>query len=117
MHDDVCRINVVNERRVAAVAAQMASEEALVDVADIFKVLGDPTRAKIIDALSISELCVCEISAILGMSQSAVSHQLRLLRAAKIVKFRKEGKMAYYSFADGHVRSLFKEGLRHVQEG
>jgi prepilin-type processing-associated H-X9-DG protein len=117
MPDDACQVDFINEERVAGVLDQMASAETIFEVAEIFKLLADPTRARIINALSISELCVCEISAVLGMTQSAVSHQLRLLRAAKIVKFRKEGKMAYYSFVDGHVRSLFKEGLRHVQEG
>jgi ArsR family transcriptional regulator len=116
MSEDVCQTCFVDEEKVARVKAQISPAEVIFDLAEIFKVLGDPTRSKIIQALSIEELCVCDIASLLGMSQSAVSHQLRLLRASKLVKYRKEGKMAYYSLLDRHVQILLEEGLRHVQE-
>jgi DNA-binding transcriptional ArsR family regulator len=95
----------------------MRSVKILSELANTFKVLGDPTRVRILYALSIEELCVCDIAALIEASQSAISHQLRLLRSAKLVKFRKEGKMAYYSLDDDHIRNLFKEGIQHVEQG
>jgi len=83
-------------------------------LAEIFKALGDPTRLKIIYVLSKSPLCVCDIASLLDMTQSAISHHLRLLRNLKLVKFKKEGKMVIYSLDDDHVLRLFKEGLEHV---
>ncbi len=83
-------------------------------MAEIFKALGDPTRLKIIYVLSKSPLCVCDIASLLDMTQSAISHHLRLLRNLKLVKFKKEGKMVIYSLDDDHVLRLFKEGLEHV---
>ena len=114
MPNDVCQIHYVDEKRVARVKAEMSPIEALFDLAETFKVLGDSTRVRILHALALDELCVCDIASLLGMTQSAVSHQLRLLRVAKLVKFRKEGKMAYYSLDDDHVRSLLSEGLDHL---
>jgi DNA-binding transcriptional ArsR family regulator len=84
---------------------------------EIFRVLGDGTRVRILDALSASELCVGDIAERLGLSESAVSHQLRLLRSARIVRPRREGRMIFYALDDKHVLTLFKQGLRHVQEG
>ena len=83
----------------------------------IFRVLGDPTRVRILDVLSSAELCVGEIADRIGLSESAVSHQLRLLRGARIVRSRREGRMMFYALDDDHVLSLFRQGLRHVQEG
>ncbi len=117
MLDDVCQVQCFNAERVERVKSRMSPEVSISDLAAIFKVLSDPTRVKIIQALAMEELCVCDIAQLLGMSQSAVSHQLRLLRTAKLVKYRKEGKMAYYSLVDECVRSLLGEGLRHVGEG
>lgn len=117
MQDDVCQINYVNAERVARVKALMSPSEALCQLAETFKVLGDPTRVHILHALSLDELCVCDIASLLGSSQSAVSHQLRLLRAGKLVKYRKEGKMVYYSLDDDHVRTLLSEALGHVETG
>ncbi|MBF0120711.1 MAG: winged helix-turn-helix transcriptional regulator [Desulfobacterales bacterium] len=94
----------------------MKCDKVLFDLAEIFKILGEPTRVKILHALSKEELCVCDIASLLNSKQSAISHQLRLLRAAKIVKFRKEGKMVYYSLDDEHIANLFDEGIRHVEE-
>jgi ArsR family transcriptional regulator, lead/cadmium/zinc/bismuth-responsive transcriptional repressor len=84
---------------------------------EIFRVLGDPTRVRILDALSQAELCVGAIAGRLGLTESAVSHQLRLLRNARIVRSRRDGRMIYYALDDKHVLTLFRQGLRHVQEG
>jgi len=86
------------------------------ELAEMFKVLGDPTRVKIVHALSVENLCVCDISTLLEISQSAVSHQLRVLRNLKVVKGRKKGRNVFYSLVDEHVMRLFREGLEHVQE-
>jgi DNA-binding transcriptional ArsR family regulator len=86
-------------------------------LADIFKVLGDPTRVRILDVLSRGEECVCRLAHVLGLSESAVSHQLRLLRATRVVRARRDGRLIYYSLDDKHVLTLFRQGLRHVQEG
>ena len=84
---------------------------------EIFRVLGDPTRVRILDALATSELCVGDIAERLSLSESAVSHQLRLLRSARIVRHRRDGRMIFYALDDKHVLTLFRQGLRHVQEG
>ena len=84
---------------------------------EIFRVLGDPTRVRILDVLATAELCVGDIAGRIGISESAVSHQLRLLRSARIVRSRREGRMVFYALDDEHVLSLFRQGLRHVQEG
>ena len=84
---------------------------------EIFRVLGDPTRVRILDALSREELCVGDLAAQLGASESAVSHQLRLLRNTRVVRARRDGRMIYYALDDKHVLALFRQGLRHVQEG
>ncbi len=91
-------------------------DETLYDLADLFKVLGDTTRIKILCALFQAEMCVCDISALLGMTQSAISHQLRVLKQARLVKYRKEGKVVYYSLDDEHVESIFDKGLIHISE-
>ncbi len=114
MPEDVCQINFVDEERISRVKTKMSPIEALFDLAEIFKMLGDSTRVRILHTLSIEELCVCDIASLLRMTQSAVSHQLRLLRAGKLVKYRKEGKMVYYSLDDDHVRKLLSEGLDHL---
>ena len=85
-------------------------------LADIFKVLGDPTRVRILDVLSRGELCVCHLARTLGLTESAVSHQLRLLRDTRIVRPRRAGRLIYYSLDDKHVLTLFRQGLRHVEE-
>jgi len=89
----------------------------LIRLNDIFKVMGDPTRLRIIHALSTGEMCVCDIAAALGMEHSAISHQLRLLRNMRVVKFRKAGKEAIYTLDDEHVLRLFNEGLEHARHG
>ncbi|NLM97083.1 MAG: winged helix-turn-helix transcriptional regulator [Halanaerobiaceae bacterium] len=91
-------------------------ENIVFDLAELFKTIGDPTRIKILYTLSKEELCVCDLSEQLGMSLSAISHQLRILRAHKLVKFRKEGRSVFYSLDDDHVLCLFSQGLQHVLE-
>ena len=88
----------------------------LYDLAELFKVFGDSTRIKILYALFEAELCVCDISRLLGLTQSAVSHQLRVLKNSRLVKFRKEGKTVFYSLADDHVRKIIAQGMEHVNE-
>ena len=113
---DRCDCNIIHEDIVADVRAHMADEESLMDLADFFKVFGDTTRIGIICALVRSEMCVCDIAALLGMTKSAISHQLRVLKQAKLVKYRKEGKVVYYSLDDEHVKTIFNQGLTHINE-
>ncbi len=115
--DDVCSISAINPEKVSSVFKRMEPAESLRKVAEIFDALGDPSRTRIISALAIEELCVCDIAVLLGTTKSAVSHQLRILRNLRIVKYRKEGKMVFYSLDDHHVSSLIRECLRHVNEG
>lgn len=113
---DACEIQFVDEQKVESVRKAMKSAEKVSLLAETFKILGDSTRIKIAFALSKEELCVCDIANLLGVSQSAVSHSLRTLRQMKLVKFRKEGKIAYYTLDDEHIASLLEEGFRHVEE-
>jgi len=113
---DVCDAVVVHEEKVRAVKERLLPSRTVRGLAEIFKVMGDPTRAQIVHALTREELCVCDLAAVLGMSMSAVSHHLRLLRNLRLVKFRKDGRMVYYSLDDEHVISIFTEGLRHAKE-
>jgi DNA-binding transcriptional ArsR family regulator len=95
--------------------SEMLLDDEVKQIADTFKILGDPTRIKILHALSKRELCVCDISAVVAMGQSAVSHQLRLLRGARLVKYRKEGKIAWYSLDDEHIALLLTQGIEHIK--
>jgi DNA-binding transcriptional ArsR family regulator len=112
---DICEIIYVNELMVKQIKENQMNESNIVDLAELFKALSDPTRLKIIYALKQSELCVCDLSAVLQMGQSAISHQLRYLRNLQLVRRRKEGKMMYYSLADEHVNTLFTQGLEHIE--
>lgn len=94
----------------------MPDDDQLIDLAELFKVFGDSTRIKILSALSGGELCVCDISTAVGMTNSAVSHQLKILKNAELVKFRREGKTVFYSLADGHVNTMLEQGLEHINE-
>ncbi|MCL4474753.1 MAG: metalloregulator ArsR/SmtB family transcription factor [Nitrospirae bacterium] len=114
--NDVCEVSFIDSKKVAAVKKKLKPERTVQGLAETFKVLGDPTRVKIIFALSQQELCVCDLASLLEASKSAVSHQLRVLRNMKLVKYRKDGKMAFYSLDDDHIKNLFDEGLRHVEE-
>lgn len=110
---EFCQVYCVRDEKIDN---EMPDDDMIEDLADLFKVFGDPTRVKIIYTLFKSEMCVCEIADNLGMTQSAISHQLRLLKKSRLVKFRKEGKTVYYSLDDDHVRRIFDCGLCHVKE-
>ncbi|MDE7302943.1 MAG: metalloregulator ArsR/SmtB family transcription factor [Oscillospiraceae bacterium] len=101
---------------VKAVAEKLPDEELLYDVAELFKVFGDSTRVRIICALFESEMCVCDIAGVLNMTQSAISHQLRVLKQARLVKYRREGKTVFYSLADGHIQTIFNQAFEHIME-
>ena len=106
----------MGESRITEVKTAMPPEEDLFEVAELFKAFGDLTRAKIICALSESELCVSDLTQLLEMNQSAVSHQLRLLKQARLVKTRRDGKVRYYSLADEHIQEMFKVAFEHIME-
>lgn len=113
---DVCDLEVVHEKAVqSALRAQSPADE-LADLADIFRVLSDPTRLRIVEALADRELCVCDLAAVVGSSASSVSHHLRQLRQLKLVRYRREGRMAYYRLDDEHVEELLRIGLEHARE-
>ena len=102
--------------RPTTVNVRMRSEESIARLAETFRALGDPTRAKILHALGQTDLCVCDLASLVGSSESAVSHQLRLLRGLRLVKYRRAGRHIYYSLADDHVSTLIAQGLEHVEE-
>lgn len=115
--EDRCDLRVVDVETVESLRARRSDADELVALAEIFQVLAHPTRLRIVEALtSAPELCVCDLSAVVGASESAVSHQLRQLRQLRMVRFRKEGRMAYYRLEDEHVADLFRLGLDHVRE-
>lgn len=111
-----CMCSVIHADVISSVQNKMPPEEMLYDLAELFKVFGDSTRIRILWALSESEMCVCDISTLLGMTQSSISHQLRILKQAKLVKYRREGKVVYYMLDDEHVRQIFSQGLDHIEE-
>ena len=113
---DKCDCTVIHEELVEKVRENMPQEEILYDLAELFKVFGDSTRIRILWALDQSEMCVCDIAVLLNMTQSAISHQLRVLKQARLVKNRREGKVVYYSLDDDHVKSIFDQGLSHIKE-
>lgn len=114
---DLCEVSCVDEERVRAALNALPNDTLVNALAETFRSLSDPTRIKIISALSRQELCVCDLAAALRLTGSAVSHQLRLLRGQRLVKYRKEGRIAYYSLDDEHIRNLYAEGVRHVGGG
>ncbi|NOZ03298.1 MAG: winged helix-turn-helix transcriptional regulator [FCB group bacterium] len=111
-----CETVFVDEEKVRTVQENISPDETLHILANTFKLLGEPTRLKILLALSIEELCVCDIASLLGITRSAISHQLRLLKSSRLVKFRRAGKMVYYSLDDQHVKHLLKDGLEHLND-
>lgn len=115
-NNDMCEEYCVHNDNVTATEDEMPSLDTLFSLAELFKMFGDSTRIRIMCALFRRELCVCDICELLNMGQSAVSHQLRLLRTASLVKVRREGKSAYYSLNDEHIYIIFKLGLEHIQE-
>lgn len=112
-----CEEIEVHEDAVEQVRSQLPQDEVLYDLAELFKIFGDSTRVKILYALLEAELCVCDIAKLMDVSQSAVSHQLRVLKGSKLVKFRREGKTIYYSLADEHVFRILSQGMEHILEG
>ncbi len=111
-----CNCIDIHNEVISEVKNTMPQEEMLYDLAELFKVFGDTTRIKILYALFSKEMCVCDIADLLGMTHSAISHQLRVLKQARLVKFRKEGKVVYYSLDDEHVSQIFDCGLHHIEE-
>ena len=116
MTKDTCDVNCINEEKVKRLKSVMIKEHFVNSTSDIFKILGDKTRIRILYALSKEELCVCDLANLIGMTESAVSHQLRLLRTYNMAKFRKEGKIVYYSLSDLHVVKLIEAGIKHAKE-
>ncbi len=113
---ECCDFYQVHDDVVKAVKEKMPDEDELYDLAEIFKVFGDSTRIKILYVLFEQEMCVCDIAQLLNMTQSAISHQLKILKQSRLVKNRREGKTVFYSLADGHVRSIINQGLEHIKE-
>ncbi|NME83124.1 metalloregulator ArsR/SmtB family transcription factor [Clostridium sp. SM-530-WT-3G] len=111
-----CNVNIIHEDVVSMVSEKLPEDEVLYDLAELFKAFGDSTRVKILCALFESEMCVCDLAAVLGISQSAVSHQLRTLKASRLVKFKRVGKVVYYSLEDEHIKHIFNEGFKHIIE-
>lgn len=116
MDVEQCDFLFVHMDTVKKVMSEMPEEEKLYDLSELFKVFGDSTRVKILYALLEAELCVCDIAQLLGVSQTAVSHQLRVLKNNRLVKYRREGKNIFYSLADDHVRSILGQGMEHIEE-
>ena len=106
----------VNHETLKDIDEKMPPEEELLDLAEFFKVFGDSTRIKILYVLSQSEMCVCDIATLLQMGQSAISHQLRVLKQMRLVKFRRDGKTVFYSLSDGHIQTILAQGMEHINE-
>jgi ArsR family transcriptional regulator, lead/cadmium/zinc/bismuth-responsive transcriptional repressor len=115
-NQEVCDLVQIDLTRVRKIRAALVQPDAVQGLADTFSALGDPTRVRILDALSHGELCVCDLAAVLRLSQSAVSHQLRLLRGLRLVRPRREGRVVFYDLDDQHIISIFKQTLQHVEE-
>lgn len=111
-----CEFMHIHDELLSKVTSAMPQEEILYDLAELYKIFGDTTRIKILYALFESEMCVCDIASLLSISVSAVSHQLRVLKTARLVRFRREGKTVFYSLADDHVRSILGQGMEHIAE-
>lgn len=111
---NLCETPHFNAEAIVSVKKSMPNENYIVEISEIFKLISNPTRLKIVLAIMAQELCVCDISNILNLSQSAISHQLRVLRGARLAKYRKQGKMVYYSIDDDHVSSMIKMALEHI---
>ena len=118
IHDEIerCDVTETHGEVIGRVRADMPPVEMLYDLAELFKIFGDSTRIRILYALFEEEMCVCDIAQLLNMTQSAISHQLRLLKQSKLVKNRRDGKTVYYSLADDHVRTVINQGMDHIME-
>lgn len=117
MNDSHCTETYIHKDRVQAALAHLVDDLTAIRLAEIFKALSDPTRVRIVSLLADAELCVCDLAAALGMSQSAVSHQLRTLRDLRLVRWRREGRQIFYTLDDEHVADLFRLGMDHVAHG
>ncbi len=115
-HNAVCDVTVIHEDVVEKVKKELPREEEIEKTASLFKILGDNTRLKIISTLQKSEMCVCDIAHLLNMSQSLISHQLSVLRNARLVKYRRSGKVVYYTLDDEHIETIVQYGLIHISE-
>ena len=113
---ECCEFMHAHDEIVERVQKEMPGEDTLYDLTELFRIFGDSTRIRILYALSQSELCVCDIASLLGMGQSAISHQLRILKQMRLVKFRREGKSVLYSLADGHIQTILAQGMEHIGE-
>ena len=113
---ELCQEKILHGAQVKRAVKNIPDSDTLQSMTDIFKALGDPSRLKIVTALSTCELCVCDLAAVCGSSESAVSHQLRILRNLKIVRYRRAGKIVFYRLDDDHVESLIRQSLEHVKE-
>jgi len=111
-----CDCSIIHRDIVDSVRGRMPENGAMLGLAELFKVLGDYTRVKIISALFQSEMCVCDIAALLGMTKSAISHQLRVLKQSRLVKFRRDGKVIFYSLDDKHITNIFNQAFSHITE-
>lgn len=114
--EELCEVTMIHEEAVQEVKKEMPEDGVIYDLAEFFKVFADSTRMKIIYALMQRELCVCDIAAIVGTTQSAISHQLRILKQSKLVKYCKVGKVVYYSLDDDHIEQIAKKGREHIEE-
>ncbi len=112
----LCGIQMIHEDVVNMAKSELTDDESLYYMSEFFKMFGDGTRLKIINALMISEMCVCDISALIGMNQSVISHHLKILRDARVINFRRHGKIIYYSLCDDHIKLIFNQGLEHIRE-
>lgn len=113
---ECCEDREVHEDLLRIVEEKMPSENDLYDLAELFKVFGDSTRIRILFVLFEAEVCVCDLAEALNMTQSAISHQLKILKQSRLVKNRREGKSVFYSLADGHVRTIIAQGIEHIGE-
>lgn len=117
IHDvEHCECHEIHRELIEKVANHMPDVDELYDLAELFKVFGDSTRIRILSVLLRDEMCVCDLAEVLAMNQSAISHQLKILKQAKLVKNRREGKMVYYSLSDDHVSTILAMGIEHIEE-
>jgi ArsR family transcriptional regulator len=114
--DALCSCTVIHEETIQKVRAQLKDDGQLQKMAELFRICGDPSRLKIINALMLHEMCVCDIAALMDMTQPSVSHHLKALRQTELVKYRRDGKIVYYSLNDEHVESIFNQGCLHTDE-
>lgn len=113
---ECCDFIHAHEDVVEKVRRELPGEDTLYDLTELFRIFGDSTRVRILYVLFEAEMCVCDIAQLLGMTQSAISHQLQVLKKAKLVRYRREGKTIFYSLADGHVRAILDQGMEHITE-